>query len=108
MKARSITPAVFALVAAMTLPSVSLGADAAAAFKTRCAPCHAADGSGNTPMGKKLAAKALGSAEVQKLSDAELARTISAGKGKMPAFGTKLSAEEIAEVVKVIRGFAAK
>jgi mono/diheme cytochrome c family protein len=106
MKFRSI--ATIALTAALALPCVSLGADATATFKTRCAPCHGNDGSGNTPMGKKVGAKALGSAEVQKLSDADLLKIVTAGKNKMPEFGTKLSPEQIGEVVKLVRGFAAK
>lgn len=95
-------------VLALSLPGIALAEDAAATFKSRCSPCHGADGSGNTPMGKKAGAKALGSAEVQKLSDADLQKIIAEGKGKMPAFAGKLSAEQIAGLVKLIRGFAAK
>jgi mono/diheme cytochrome c family protein len=108
MKSRSIITLFMALVLVASFPCLALAADAAATFNSRCAPCHARDGSGNTPMGKKVGAKALGSAEVQKLSDADLQKTITKGQGKMPEFGTKLSPEQIGEVVKLIRGFAAK
>jgi mono/diheme cytochrome c family protein len=104
MKSRTL----FAFLLVVALPSALLAEDAAAIFNSRCAPCHARDGSGNTPMGKKIGAKALGSPEVQKLSDADLQKTIASGKGKMPGFGTKLSPEQIGEVVKLIRSFAAK
>lgn len=103
MKARSIAPALLAF--ALAVPSLSLAADAASNFKTRCTPCHGSDGSGNTPMGKKVGAKALASPEVQKLSDADLQKAITAGKGKMPEFGSKLSAEQIGDLVKFVRSF---
>jgi cytochrome c6 len=108
MKARSFTVLVVAVLLVAALPCVSLADAGAAIFKSRCSPCHGADGSGNTPMGKKVGAKALGSPEVQKLADADLQKTVASGKNKMPEFGSKLSAQQISELVKVIRGFAAK
>jgi Cytochrome c. len=108
MKSRSSIAPFLAFVLIVSLPCLALAGDTAATFNSRCAPCHARDGSGNTPMGKKVGAKALGSPEVQKLSDADLQKTITKGQGKMPEFGTKLSPEQIGEVVKLIRGFAAK
>jgi cytochrome c6 len=108
MKSRSFITLFLALVLIVSFPCLALAGDAAATFNSRCAPCHARDGSGNTPMGKKIGAKALGSPEVQKLSDADLQKIVTSGKGKMPEFGTKLSPEQIGEVVKLIRGFAAK
>jgi len=77
-------------------------------FKLNCAICHGADGSGNTPMGKKLNVKDLRSEEVQKLSDAELTKIIAKGKGKMPAFDKKLKEEEINKLVAFIRELAKK
>ena len=79
--------------------------DAKATFGSKCTPCHGADGSGNTPMGKKVGAKALGSADVQKRTDADLTKVITAGSGKMPSFKA-LTPEQIAGLVKYIRGFA--
>ena len=38
-------------------------------FKSKCAACHGPDGKGEVPMGKKLGARNLGSAEVQSQSD---------------------------------------
>lgn len=77
--------------------------DAAAIFKAKCATCHGADGSGNTPVGKKLAVRDLRSADVQKQSNAQLAGVISKGKLKMPAFGKSLSADQINQLVAHIR-----
>lgn len=98
----------FALLLLVSVPSLALADDAAAVFKSRCAPCHGADGSGNTPMGKKVGAKALGSAEVQKLTDADLQKAVTSGKGKMPEFGSKLSSAQIGELVKFVRTLGAK
>ena len=53
---------------------------AAALYKTKCQACHGPDGSGNTPMGKKLGARDFHSPEVQKLTDAQLIEVITKGK----------------------------
>src|SRR5436305_13295437 len=72
------------LLLAVALPMAAF-ADGAATFKTKCAPCHGADGSGQTPAGKNLKVGDLRSAEVQKLSDAEITKVLSDGKGKVAA-----------------------
>jgi mono/diheme cytochrome c family protein len=48
----------------------------------------------------------LRSAEVQKLSDSDLLNAISDGKGKMPAYKSKLSVADISSLVAYIRGLA--
>ena len=78
-------------------------ADGAATFKGKCAMCHGADGKGQTPMGKNMKLADMGSADVQKLSDAELTKITADGKGKMPAYKGKLTDAQIAEVVAHIR-----
>lgn len=89
-------------------PSKAVAGDAAALFKSKCAMCHGADGTGNTPMGKKFQLKDLGSAEVQKMSDEELHTIIAKGKDKMPAYEGKISDEDIKGLVAFIRGLAKK
>jgi mono/diheme cytochrome c family protein len=54
-------------------------------------------------MGKNLKLRDLGSADVQKQSDDELAAIITKGKEKMPAYDGKLTKDQIGEVVKYIR-----
>src|SRR3954447_25553721 len=88
------------LLLTVALPMAAF-ADGAATFKTKCAPCHGADGSGQTPVGKNLKARDLRSAEGQKLSDAEITKVLSDGKGKMPA--SKLAPADIKAVVGFIR-----
>lgn len=82
--------------------------DGAMLFRDRCMLCHGADGSGNTSMGKAVKAGDLRSAPIQSQTDAQLAATVSKGKGSMPAFETLLSKQEIAAVVRYLRTFKAK
>ncbi|HEY0142730.1 MAG TPA: cytochrome c [Thermoanaerobaculia bacterium] len=95
------------IVALMTAPAALADAaiDGAAIFKSKCAMCHGADGKGQTGMGRSMGLRDLGSAEVQKQTDVELAKITAEGKGKMPAYKGKLSADEIAAVVKHLRTF---
>lgn len=76
-------------------------ADGAAIFKTKCQVCHGPDGSGQTPIGKNLKLADLHSPEVQKMSDAELTKLLTDGKGKMPA--SKLSPDDIKAVIAFLR-----
>jgi mono/diheme cytochrome c family protein len=77
-------------------------------FKTKCVACHGPDGKGEVPMGKKLGAHDLNSAEVQKQSDAQLTEVVTKGKNKMPAYEDKLSKEQIAQLVAYIREIGKK
>lgn len=77
--------------------------DGAALFKAKCAACHGADGKGDTSMGKVLKARDLGSADVQKETDAQMTDIIENGKGKMPAYKGKLTDAQIKDLVKYIR-----
>jgi cytochrome c6 len=104
-------------ILAVTLPCAALLAlpgllradgDAAKIYKKNCELCHGPDGSGNTPPGKAQGAKDLGSSEVQKKSDEELAEVITKGKNKMPAFGRKVKPEDIQRLVAYIRTLAKK
>ncbi len=96
---KKILRATLALAALALIASTYTFADAGADFKAKCAMCHGANGEG------KAAMKTVdfGSAEVQKMSDAELTAAITDGKGKMPAYGAKLSKEQIEGLVKWIR-----
>lgn len=95
-----------AVAFAVALWSASAAAQggAAATYKAKCQMCHGADGKGDTPAGKKMGAHDFGSAEVQKMSDAELTQAIEKGKNKMPAYSGKLKDTEIKELVGYVRG----
>lgn len=105
MKVRMILGffAVIALVAAS-----AFAADGAAVYKSKCQACHAANGSGDTPVGKSMKVADLRSAQVQKLTDVELTKVIAGGKGKMPAYGKTLSTADIEAVIAFIRTLKAK
>ena len=92
------------LALAIGLTSSAGAQDAAALYKAKCATCHAADGSGDTPVGKKMGVKPFSAPEVAKNSDAAWAESTKKGKGKMPAYENKLTDDQIQELVKFIRG----
>jgi len=92
---------------AFSLPVWAQG-EGAAFFKSKCAGCHSPDGSGSGPAGKAMHLRDLGSAEVQKQSDAELTAIIANGKGTMPGYKGKLTDEQIKQVVSFIRSLAKK
>lgn len=102
------------LFVAVTIASPGLArgqsatADGAALYKAKCAMCHGADGAGKTPMGQKLNIRDLHSAEVQKLSDADLSHSIAQGKGKMPGFGKTLNEDQIKVLIAHIRELGKK
>src|SRR5581483_6555165 len=66
------------------LPAMAEESASATLYKSKCAMCHAADGSGSTPTGKAMHVRDLRSDEVQKQTDVELTKVIAGGKGKMP------------------------
>ena len=92
-----------AVLLMMVAPAAVADDASAALYKTKCAMCHAADGSGDTPMGKKTAAHDFRSPEIQKMTDAQLIEIIAKGKAKMPAYDKKVTADEIKGLVAHIR-----
>jgi cytochrome c6 len=108
MTVRKIMAAALVIGLITFTPSYLAAQDAAALYKTKCQACHAADGSGNTPMGKKLAARDFSSPEVQKKTDAELTELVSKGKDKMPAYKGKLTDDQIKELVAYTRELGKK
>ncbi|HET9785003.1 MAG TPA: c-type cytochrome [Terriglobales bacterium] len=92
-------------LAALTWAAPPKPQDAGALFRKNCAVCHGADGHGQTAKGRKLKVKDLTSAEVQKLSDAELTKVITQGKPPdMDGYADQLSKEEIQAMVAYVHG----
>ena len=87
------------IILALAIPQIAAAQSGADTYKAKCAMCHGADGSGKAAMGTKP----LGSADVQKMSDADLNAMITNGKGKMPAYKGKLTDAQIGDLVKFIR-----
>ena len=85
---------------------VNAARTAAAIFAKDCASCHGKDGRAKTLKAKFNHARNLTDAQWQdSVSDERLFNSINNGKGKnMPAFGKKLSEEEINSLVPYVRG----
>jgi cytochrome c6 len=89
---------------ALMLSTWTFAADAGTdVYKSKCAGCHGPDGKGETAVGKTMKVKDLGSADVQKQSDADLTTIIEKGKKSMPPYEGKLTQDQIAELVKYVR-----
>ena len=93
---------ILALLITATVP-IAATADNAAIYKAKCASCHGKEGDGQTPIGKKMNLRDLRSPGVQKQSNADLLKIIADGKGKMPGYKAKLTAEEIKGLVTFMR-----
>jgi mono/diheme cytochrome c family protein len=65
--------------------------------------CHGDDGSANTPAGKMFKAASFGDPAVVKIPDADRIAIVKKGKGSMPAFGDKLTDDQIKSVLTYIR-----
>ncbi len=79
-------------------------------FEKYCAKCHGDDGRARTMKGKMLKARNFTDAEWQAdETDEALIKSVTEGKDDMPAFGKKLTPEQIQSLVKNdVRGFAPK
>jgi mono/diheme cytochrome c family protein len=95
---------VFAILILTAATSMPLHAQAAAdLYKTKCQLCHGADGKGATPAGKSMNARDFHGPVVIKETDAEMFTITKTGKAKMPAYASKLTDDQIKDLVKFIR-----
>jgi mono/diheme cytochrome c family protein len=79
--------------------------DASRLYEKKCAECHGKDGRSKSLKGKFSHARDLTDAEwQQRVSDERIYNSIANGKGKMPAFGKKLSDAEISSLATYVRG----
>ena len=103
-KAVVITIALFVL--SFALP-VFAAEDGAALFGQKCAACHGKTGAADTPIAKSKNIKDLGSADVQKKTDAELTAMIAdGGPNKTAGHGFKakgLTDDQVKALVTFIR-----
>lgn len=96
-------------IATLSLLSLSLAVPAVAqqageaTYKAKCALCHGADGTGNTPVGKSMKLRSLKSPEDVKASDADLFKDTKSGVGKMQGYAGKLTDGQIQDIVTYIR-----
>lgn len=79
-------------------------ADASVLFEKHCDTCHGKDGRAKTFKAKFNHARNLTDAKWQtEVNDERLFNSISNGKGKMPAWGKKLSEAQINSLVAYVR-----
>ena len=111
---RASIPAIaaFGLIAAVgvTLFAKDKQDAPSALFKEYCAKCHGEDGTGNTPRGKQLMARDFTDLDWRSArSDADMIKAVTTGGEGMPAFGKKLTPEQIESLIKNdVRGFGKK
>lgn len=89
-------------VAADTAAVSSVGG--AEVYANNCARCHGADGKAKTAKGRQVGAVDL-TIDEWTPNEARDTRIISKGKGSMPAFKSKLTADEITSVARYIVRF---
>lgn len=98
--AAALTAALLAGTILMSSPAKADTAAAEATFKAKCAGCHGADGKGKAAM----KTRDWSSADVQKMSDADLAAVITNGKSPMPAYKT-MTPDQVKDMVAYVRTF---
>jgi mono/diheme cytochrome c family protein len=75
-----------------------------AAWEANCTVCHGDDGRGQTEEGKRKKARNLADPKwLASVSDGRLASSIKRGYDRMPAFGRKLSDEQVKALVAEVR-----
>lgn len=85
-------------------PGPAMPVDPAALYAQMCVRCHGVDGRGDAEMKKTMAVRDFSNPEFQaRAASEDLARTIMAGKGQMPAFGGLLSTPKIQSLSGFVR-----
>ena len=99
-------------VASAALVAPAFGADLAKAktiYVDKCLKCHGEKGKGDGPKAWDLSKKPADytdKAKMAKFTDEDLTKAVKEGKKPMPAFGKKLTDEQIDNVIAYIRTFA--
>lgn len=90
-------------------PMRAEGPGRSSTWEAYCTVCHGSDGKSNTEEGKKRNARDLTDPRwLASVSDSRLEGSIRRGRDKMPAFGRKLSNEQIKALVAEIRALTTK
>ena len=106
-KQRVLGGVVFGALAGFGLAVYAAESHPSPTYVQYCARCHGEDGKAQTPKGKQLKAQDFTDAEWQdEKTDDELFKVVTEGGEDMPAFGKKLTREQIEALVKGdVRGF---
>jgi cytochrome c oxidase cbb3-type subunit 3 len=101
-------PLLLPALALLTLPlAAQEPPKRSALWEANCSVCHGDDGRGQTEEGLKKRARNLSDPKWQEsVSDGRLTSSIKRGHDKMPAFGRKLTDEQVKALVAEIRALA--
>jgi mono/diheme cytochrome c family protein len=72
-------------------------------YRVKCAMCHGADGLAATPMAKSMKELSFKDPAMLKASDARFFASTKYGINKMPGYSTRLTDQEIKDVIAFIR-----
>lgn len=99
-------------VASAASVAPAFGADLAKGKKIyvdKCLKCHGEKGKGDGPKAEDLEKKPADytdKAKMAKFTDADLKKAVKEGKKPMPAFGKKLTEEQIDDAIGYVRSFS--
>ncbi len=93
-----------ALIAAEKESPAKEKAEGKTLFESKCASCHGKEAKADTTMAKNMKIRDMHSAEVQKQTKEEIIKIIENGKGKMPAYKSKLTKDQITDLADFIKG----
>ena len=72
-------------------------------YKSKCASCHGATGMADSGAGKSLKIKPVNDPDVKAMSEADMIKVTTDGKGKMPSYKGKLTDDQIKDAVGFYR-----
>jgi mono/diheme cytochrome c family protein len=90
----------FLLLTALLLPAAARPDDGRQMYGKKCLACHSLDGSGAKPLGQATGAPDL---RASRLTQAEIERVIAAGRGRMPGYRDRLTAEQVSALAAYVR-----
>lgn len=88
------------LAALLLLPAAVRADDGRQMYGKKCLACHALDGSGDKPLGRKVKVPDL---RKSRLTQVEIERVIADGRGKMLPYKDKLTPEQITAIAAHVR-----
>lgn len=103
MRKRQTKTWMVALLATAVAAPVFAQSGGEATFKAKCAMCHGADGLATSGMAKMMKVPSVKSPDFRQLTESEMIRDTTDGKGKMPSYKGKLTDAQIREVVAYMR-----
>jgi cytochrome c6 len=77
-----------------------------AVYKANCQSCHGSSGTPNPGIAKSMGVKPANDPEYKSVSEADMIAAVKNGKGKMKAFGGKLTDAQIKDSVEFFRSLA--